>query len=199
MTKKLWLRMTKKLWLALAMAVAVMAAMPVHAQRVIRISFVEPAATGEPPQVKDGLFEGTEKFAQGAKEVTEVNMDKNMLGMVPKGDSGMASKMDFIVVHSYTYDKPGMYRMEDVDVFRKRLTDGSWNCFVHTRDKDGSTDICTRAGDHGDSNEMVIMTAEPLELTFIHLRGKVSMSDLGKMSSSMSMSSDSSKSKDKDK
>jgi len=59
-------------------------------------------------------------------------------------------------------------------------------------------DICTRSGDHGDSNEMVIMTAEPLELTFVHLRGRVSMSDLGKMSSSMSMSSDTSKSKDKD-
>jgi len=189
--------MTKKLWLSLTMAVAMTAAMPAHAQRVLPVSLAEPA--GEPPQVKDELFAGTEKFAQGAKEVTEVNMDKNMLGMVPKGDSGMASRMDFIVVHSYTYDKPGMYRMDDVDVFRKRLTDGSWNCFVHTRDKDGSTDICTRSGDHGDSNEMVIMTAEPLELTFIHLRGKVSMSDLGKMSSSMSMSSDTSKSKDKDK
>ncbi|WP_158821443.1 DUF4252 domain-containing protein [Granulicella sp. S156] len=189
--------MTKKLWLSLTMAVAMTAVLPAHAQRVLPVSLAEPA--GEPPQVKDGLLEGTEKFAQGAKEVTEVNMDKNMLGMVPKGDSGMASRMDFIVVHSYTYDKPGMYRMEDVDVFRKRLTDGSWNCFVHTRDKDGSTDICTRSGDHGDSNEMVIMTAEPLELTFIHLRGKVSMSDLGKMSSSMSMSSDTSKSKDKDK
>ena len=191
--------MTKKLWLALTMAVAMTAAMPARAQTVVRVSVVEPAGMGEPPQVKDGLFEGTEKFAQGAKEVTEVNMDKNMLGMVPKGNSEMAGRMDFIVVHSYTYDKPGMYRLEDVDVFRKRLADGSWNCFVHTRDKDGSTDICTRSGDHNDSNEMVIMTAEPLELTFIHLRGRVSMSDLGKMGSSMSMSSDTSKSKDKDK
>ena len=191
--------MTKKLWLALTMAVAMTAAMPARTQTVIRISGVEHAGTGEPPQVKDGLFEGTEKFAQGAKEVTEVNMDKNMLGMVPKGDSAVAGRMDFIVVHSYTYDKPGMYRIEDVDVFRKRLADGSWNCFIHTRDKDGSTDICTRSGDHNDSNEMVIMTAEPLELTFIHLRGRVSMSDLGKMGSSMSMSSDTSKSKDKDK
>ena len=191
--------MTKKVWLSLTMAVAMTAAMSAHAQRVIRISVAEPAESGEPPQVKDGLFEGTEKFAQGAKEVTEVNMDKNMLGMVPKGDSGVASKMDFIVVHSYTYDKPGMYRMEDVDVFRKRLADGSWNCFVHTRDKDGSTDICTRSGDRGDSNEMVIMTAEPLELTFVHLRGRVSMSDLGKMGSSMGVTTDTSKSKDKDK
>lgn len=199
MTKELTKKLTKKLWLSLTMAVAMTAAMPSHAQSVLRISLAASAESGEPPQVKDGLFEGTEKFAQGAKEVTEVNMDKNMLGMVPKGDSGVAGRMDFIVVHSYTYDKPGMYRMEDVDVFRKRLADGSWNCFVHTRDKDGSTDICTRSGDHGDSNEMVIMTAEPLELTFVHLRGRVSVSDLGKMGSSMSMSSDTSKSKDKDK
>ena len=37
-----------------------------------------------------------------------------------------------------TYDKPGMYKMEDVEAYRKKLTDGSWNCFIHTRDKDGS-------------------------------------------------------------
>src|SRR5947209_498720 len=86
------------------------------------------------PQVKDDLFAGTEKFAQGAKEVTEVNLDKNMLGMVSHGKHGedIAGKMDFIVVHTYEYEKPGMYRQEDVDQFRRKLTDGSWNCFIHT-------------------------------------------------------------------
>jgi hypothetical protein len=196
MTKKLGLRMTRKLWLSLTMAVAMTAAMPASTQTVLRMSLAEHDGTGM-PQVKDDLFAGTEKFAQGAKDVTEINLDKNMLGMVPKGDSDMARKMDFVVVHSYTYDKPGMYRMEDIDIFRKRLTDGSWNCFIHTRDKDSSTDICSRSVDHSETNEMVIMTAEPQELTFVHLRGRVSMSDLGKMGASMGGSADTSKSKDK--
>ena len=36
----------------------------------------------EPLQQKDDLFAGAEKFSQGAKSTTEVNLDKNMLGMV---------------------------------------------------------------------------------------------------------------------
>jgi hypothetical protein len=79
-----------------------------------------------------------------------------------------------------------MYRMEDIEAFRKKLTDGSWNCFIHTRDKDGSTDICSRSGDHGGANELVIMTTEAKELTFIHLSGRMSPGDLVKMGGGMS-------------
>lgn len=142
----------------------------------------EPALVPESPQVKDDLFSGTEKFAQGAKSVTEVNLDKNMLSMVGKGKNGddMAAKMDFVVVHTYEYDKPGMYRQEDVDVFRKRLTDGNWNCFVHTREKEESTDVCAKSPDHGETNELVVMSAEAKELTFVHLRGRMSLNEMMK-------------------
>jgi hypothetical protein len=150
-------------------------------------NFVEASAEG--PQVKDDLFAGTEKFAQGATETTDVNLDKDMLTMVGKGKgkgegkgngAGLADKMDFVIVHSYTYDKPGMYRMEDVEAFRRKLKDGSWNCFVHVKEKDEATDVCMRkSGD--DTSEMVVMTAEPKELTFVHIKGRgISMNDLGK-------------------
>jgi hypothetical protein len=138
------------------------------------------------PQVKDDLFAGTEKFATGASDVTEVNLDPKMLGMLGKGTSAdLARKMDFFVVHSYTYDKPGMYKSEDLEIFRKRLVDGNWNCFIHTRDKSGSTDICQRTGADNETHEMVIMTAEPTELTFVHLRGKMTLDDLRKMGGKM--------------
>jgi hypothetical protein len=166
---------------AMAMGAVVYPPKPVKAQVML-------VSMGEAGQVKDDLFAGTEKFAQGASDVTDVNLDKNMLGWVGKGKgegkgsgSDLAHKMEFVVVHSYTYDKPGMYRMEDVEVFRKKLTDGSWNCFVHTRDKDGTTDICSRGAENGESNELVVMTAEPKELTFVHLKGHgISLDDLGK-------------------
>ena len=110
--------------MAVAAACVVVAPHPVKAQMTIAA-----AMTGE-AQVKDDLLAGVEKFAQGASEVSDVNLDKNMLGMVHKGNSG---RLEFIVVHSYTYDKPGMYKMEDFEVFRKRLTDGSWSCSIHTQ------------------------------------------------------------------
>jgi hypothetical protein len=46
-------------------------------------------------------------------------------------------------------------------------------------------DICSKTAADGETHEMVIMTAEPLELTFVHLSGKMSLDDLGKMGNNM--------------
>lgn len=139
---------------------------------------------GGQPQVKDDLFAGTEKFANGASDVTDVNLDRNMLGAV-RGhgkDAGLANRLNFIVVHSYTYDKPGMYRMEDVEAYQKKLAGSNWNCFIHTRERKSgeATDICRRNGE-GDEHELVIITAEPKELTFVHLSGKMPFNDMNSL------------------
>ncbi|HSY36976.1 MAG TPA: DUF4252 domain-containing protein [Acidobacteriaceae bacterium] len=136
------------------------------------------------PQVKDELFDGTEKFAKGASDVTSVNLGPDMLGMVSGKHGGdMARKLNFMVVRTYEYPRPGMYNMADVDAYRQKLKTGNWNCFIHTSEsKTGeSTDICNRALPNGEGNEMVILTVEPKELTFIHMSGKGSLADLGKM------------------
>jgi hypothetical protein len=73
------------------------------------------------------------------------------------------------VVRTYEYDKPGMYRMEDVDAFRNKLNTGDWHCSIHTRDlKNGeSTDVCSKRRTD-DLSETAIISVEPKELTFIH-------------------------------
>ena len=76
-----------------------------------------------------------------------------------------------------------MFRMEDVEVFRRKLADKSWNCFIHTRDKESATDLCSRTGADKETNELVIITVEPTELTFVHTRGRASLDDLEKMGS----------------
>jgi hypothetical protein len=74
-----------------------------------------------------------------------------------------------------------MYKMEDVEVYRKKLDDGSWSCSIRVRDKDGTTDICSRQTADHKGSEMVIIAAEPKELTFIHMSGNMSLNDLQKM------------------
>lgn len=136
------------------------------------------------PQVKDDLFAGTEKFANGASDVTDVNLGPEMLGMVSGKHGGdLAHKMNFMVVRTYEYPHTGMYRMEDVEAYRQKLRTGNWNCFIHTYEsKSGeSTDICSRALPNNQGNEMVILTVEPKELTFIHMSGNASLADLGKL------------------
>jgi hypothetical protein len=119
--------------------------------------------------VKDDLFTGTEIFAKGASDVTEVTMDPDTLGMVGGKDKARASHMVLNVVRTYEYDKPGMYRIEDVDAFRNKLNTGDWHCSVHTRSlKSGeSTDVCNKHR-ADDMVETAIITVEPKELTFIH-------------------------------
>ena len=139
-----------------------------------------------PAQQKDDLFAGAEKFSQGAKSTTEVNLDKNMLGMVGKfGDDGddksgtaLAKKMDFVIVRSYEYAATGQYNMADVEAFRKRLEDGGWSHVVKERSATENTDVCVKAGPDGQFSELVVISAEPMELTFVHLKGHMSADDL---------------------
>jgi len=141
--------------------------------------------------VKDDLFNGTEMFAKGATDVTEVTMDPQTLGLVGGKDSSKAHRTLLNVVRTYSYDKPGMYRIEDVETFRNKLNTGDWHCSVHTRSlKTGeSTDICNKQRTDGLS-ESAIITVEPKSLTFIHTirRKNEDGSEVGEMPLSMLMS-----------
>lgn len=126
------------------------------------------AQTAEPVP-KDDLFANTEVFAKNATHVTEITMDPDTLNMVGGSDEHKARNMVLNVVRSYTYDKPGMYNMADVDALRNKLNTGDWHCSIHTRDLktgDGS-DICGKHRTDG-MKEQVIIEVSPTHLTFIH-------------------------------
>jgi hypothetical protein len=130
------------------------------------------------PAVKDDLFEGTQIFEKGASEVTEISMDPKSLGMV----GGRAHNMILNVVKTYEYDQPGLYKMEDVEVYRKKVSTGDWFCSVHTRDlkHGGSTDICSKRRTD-DLEEKAIISVEPKELTFIHTITKRGANEHGEL------------------
>ena len=119
--------------------------------------------------VKDDLFAGTEKFAKNAKEATEVNMTPDDLEDVRGAHAWRARGTVLNVVHSYEFERPGMYSMAEVDEFRRKLDGPGWHCTVRTRDlkSGGSTDVCNKRRTDG-LRESAIITVEPKELTFIH-------------------------------
>jgi Domain of unknown function (DUF4252) len=181
--------MNKTITMTLGMALVTAAGSMANAQEVVRqvtsrsnIEMQTDGSVVRVKQVKDDLFAGTEKFATGATDVTEINLDPKMMGMVHGGNGGeLAHKMRYMVIHTYSYDRPGMYKMEDVETYRKKLEDGTWSCSVHTKDKSGTTDICSRNSSGNEGSEMVILTAEPKELTFIHMSGNMSLDELSHM------------------
>jgi hypothetical protein len=135
-------------------------------------------------QVKDELFAGAEKFAAHAKESTEVNLDSKLLGLAGKMGDGktkdLTSKLDFVIVRSYEYAKEGEYKMADVEEFTARLNNGGWSHIVKERSATESTDVCVRTDNEGQVSELVVIDAEPKELTFVHLKGHLNMQDLMK-------------------
>src|SRR5579875_3266930 len=133
-----------------------------------------PAGQNTTAPMKDDLFAGTEKFAKGASDVTEVDMDPDSLNLVGGPEAGRAHRMVLNVVRTYTYDKPGMYNMADVEEYRHKLEGGDWHCSVHIRDlKNGdSTDVCSKRR-APDMVENAIITVSPKSLTFIHNIRKV--------------------------
>ena len=164
-----------------------LSAQSIPAQPMLRISALPVAAAqtdtdSSDPKVKDDLFAGTQIFEKGASDVTEISMDPDTLNLVGGRDAKGAHNMLLNVVRTYEYDKPGMYRMQDVDTFRNKLDTGDWHCSVHVRElKTGeSTDVCTK---HRTDNlvETAIITVEPKELTFIHTisRAHSGSGDLG--------------------
>ena len=157
----------------------------------VRAEAGERVAMADKPLQSDPMLAGAERFEQGAKEVTEVNLDKSMLAMAARfmgSDDADAkrlmSKMDFVYVRSYEYAKAGGYRMEDVAQFRGRLEETKWSHVVKNRSATESTDIWIRTDDGGEFNELMVIAAEPTELTFVHLKGRMTMEELTKAGAS---------------
>ncbi len=135
----------------------------------------------EDMQVDDHLFDVVDKLGARAKESNEINLDKSMLGFAASkgGDKGeLAQKLDYIVVRDYEFARENEYSMDDLKPIFKKLDEGGWKHLVRSREEREMTDICIRQDSAGTTKEMVIISAEPKELSLIHLKGNVNLSDM---------------------
>lgn len=145
------------------------------------------AATDD-TQTDDHLFDAVDRLGAKAKESNEVNLDKSMLGLAARkgGEKGdLAQKLDYIVVRDYTFARENEYNMDDLKPIFKKLDDGGWKHLVRSREQREMTDICVRQDNEGVTKEMVIISAQPKELSLVHLKGNVSLSDMKNFGSLM--------------
>jgi len=136
-----------------------------------------------PPSVEKQL-------AAKASDVTEVTLDKNMLGFAAKFMSNKKSDdpatrqliqgLDGIYVRDYEFDKEGQYSMDDVNNLRKYFETSEWTPMVHSREKKSgeTTDVMVKMV-NGESRGMFILSAEPKELSIVLILGPIRMDQLG--------------------
>jgi hypothetical protein len=134
-------------------------------------------------------FKFLDKLGDKAKESSVVNLGPEQLGMLSgltggEGKNlGEATKaLKSIQVRSFEFDEKGQYDVEEVRAFRDKVkASGDWVSLVSVKEKGGFTEIMILKGSDGKSKGMLIVAAEPREVSVVHIDGPLDLSALGKL------------------
>jgi len=130
-------------------------------------------------------------LAEKADEAVSVTMDKSMLTLASKfikhdDDRDLhqiLTGLDSIYVRSLEFHNDGEYSIADVDAVRKQLHGPAWGRLVGVRSKRGeNVDVFFKDGGNGKLGGIVVIAAEPRELTIVHIVGTIDpekIADLG--------------------
>lgn len=145
----------------------------------------QPSPLPIPPQLEKDL-------AARASDVTEVTLNKNMLGFAAKfmhdkdGDEAgvrqLIEGLDGIYVRDYEFDKEGEYAHDQIDQLRKAFETPEWQPIVHEHERrtGETTDILMKVV-NGENKGMFILDAEPRELSIVLILGPIRVEDLGRL------------------
>jgi uncharacterized protein DUF4252 len=132
-----------------------------------------------------------DKLASKASETTEVTLNGRMLQLAAKfmNDEDdveareMVKKLKGIYVRSFQFDSTGAYSDSDVEAVRSQLKSPMWEKIVNVRSKrDGENAEIYFKGDNPDRIDgIVIIAANPKELTIVHIDGPLDPSDIEKL------------------
>jgi hypothetical protein len=133
------------------------------------------------------------KLAAKAVEKVDLNLDGPMLEMASKflkGEDEDEAKIKSLVqglrgvyVKSLTFDKEGEYSEADVSAIRAQLRAPAWTNILDVQEKGESMGIFMKV--NGKQTEgMVIVSAEPKELTVVQILGAFDPARLGELGGS---------------
>ena len=132
-----------------------------------------------------------DRLASKASETTEVTLNGRMLQLAAKfmNDEGdeeareMVKKLKGIYVRSFQFDSAGAYSDVDLLEVRSQLKSPLWEKVVNVRSKhDGENAEIYFKGDNPDHIDgLVIIAADPKELTVVHIDGPIDPADIEKL------------------
>jgi hypothetical protein len=98
----------------------------------------------------------------------------------------LVSKLKGVYVRSFEFDKDGQYSKGDVEAIRSQLKTPSWTRIVgvkSTKGGDNSEIYLKRNGDQVAG--LVLINAEPKELTIVHIDGAIDPAELSELGGHM--------------
>lgn len=128
-----------------------------------------------------------DKLAAKASEKVDLNLEGPMLSMASKllGNTGDEAKAKQIIqglsavyVKNFEFEKEGEYSEADLKVLRSQLRSPEWSNIIDVREKSESVTVYMK-GDGAKAQGIVVIAAEPKELTVVQIVGSIDPSMLG--------------------
>lgn len=132
------------------------------------------------------------KLSARASNAVDVNLDQSMLqfagGFLDPKDPQQAKAKKIIAdlkgiyVHSYEFDKTGEYTAQDVEALRAQVQGPNWSRVVNVHSKSDGEDVTVYFKKEGNEFKgLVVIAAEPTELTFVNIVGPIRPEDLSEL------------------
>ncbi len=115
-----------------------------------------------------------------------LKMAASMFGSSGDDDAAKIQKLvrglTSVTIRNFEFKKTGDYTSADLDLIRKQIKLSEWKRIVDTSNKDDkeSSEIYVLPGKDKPQG-LFILTAEPLELTVVHILGAVDMKDIASL------------------
>jgi hypothetical protein len=152
---------------------------------------VAPAALAEDFKLPANI----EKLAARATESVDVTLDQSMLalasGFLSKDDPDevqvkkLIGKLKGIYVRSFEFDREGQYSMADVQELRTQLKGPNWARIVGVKSIKGENTEVYVLKNGGEIGGIIVLDAEPKELTIVHIDGSINPEELSRLGGHM--------------
>lgn len=130
-----------------------------------------------------------DKLADKASEVVDVTLDASMLQLASRflsdknPDEARVKKLVVglkgVYVKSFEFDRPGEYEESDIAAMRAQLKPPTWSRIVGVRSKKSGENAEVFLGtDGGQITSLVVIAADPKELTVVSILGAIKPEDL---------------------
>jgi hypothetical protein len=136
-----------------------------------------------------------DKLGARATESVDVNLDASMLQLASKFLSKndpdelrvqkLVSKLKGVYVRSFEFDKEGQYSLGDVESIRNQLKTPTWSRIVGVKSLNGENSEIYLKKEGDQIGGLVVIAAEPKELTIVHIDGPINPEDLSELQGHM--------------
>jgi hypothetical protein len=136
-----------------------------------------------------------DKLAEHATETVDVTLDQSTLqlasGFLSKDDPDevqvkkIIGKLKGIYVRSFEFAKEGEYSKSDVQAMREQLKGPNWARIVGVKSMKGENTEVYLLKNGNQIAGIVVLDAEPRELTIVHVDGSISPEELSRLGGQM--------------